>query len=269
MSIPEIETLSEFHYTTLAIPSEFRLKLKSIETIPNGRMLYPENDSIMAPAIEKTGYWEKEEGLWLLEHIKPGMVFLNIGANVGYHSILVSTNITNVEVIAIEPNPIAAAILNMNLEICKAEVVVLNFAIGKETTKVSLFLDKNNFGDARIQKFTGSYLITDVQMFSIEDLFRQVPKPDVILMDIQGTELSILKDLFDFAGKKCRIIFEFSPYEINSNLNIAIEIFEKRTQGLDLFLLIGPKETKTDSKMIKELFLKSNRENVNILACIN
>src|SRR6188474_142534 len=49
------------------------------------------------------GYYEKELGDLLKKAIKPGDVFLDLGANIGYFSLLVAKNLPSVKVISFEP----------------------------------------------------------------------------------------------------------------------------------------------------------------------
>lgn len=221
----------------------------------------------MSNAILTSGNWEPLESAWLIKNLNPGDYFLNIGANVGYHSIFVAKHIQQSNVISVEPNPIAVSILRINQFLQSLEFEVSECAIGPISGEVEIFLDEFNFGDARIQKFVGAKSVGKTNMFSVREFFHDKPKPNVILMDIQGMELSILNDLFHYSANTAKIMFEFTPKEISSNLNYAIEVYSEVTQNLKIFRLEADQEIQITPKQIRELFLNSRLENVNLIAC--
>ena len=47
-------------------------------------------DQVMRPFMQKAGSWEPEEGPLLHSILRPGERFLDIGANVGYFSVLLA-----------------------------------------------------------------------------------------------------------------------------------------------------------------------------------
>ena len=55
-----------------------------------GQLHFPKNDNIMAPFIQSEGIWDPNEFQWLEDNIKSGDHCLNVGANVGYFTILMS-----------------------------------------------------------------------------------------------------------------------------------------------------------------------------------
>lgn len=168
-----------------------------------------------------------------------------------------------------EPNPIAVSILRINQFLHNLDFEISECAIGPISGEVEVFLDEFNFGDARIQKFEGAKSVGKTNMHSVKEFFIDKPNPNVILMDIQGMELSILNELFHYSANKAKIMFEFTPRELSSNLNYAIEVFSEVTQNLNISRLEADQEIQINPKQLRELFLNSRLENVNLIACQN
>ena len=70
----------------------------------------------MRPWIEHYGVWEPIEASFIRGRLKPGMTLLDIGANVGYFSILGARAVgPSGTVVAIEPEPANYALLCANI----------------------------------------------------------------------------------------------------------------------------------------------------------
>jgi FkbM family methyltransferase len=117
-----------------------------------------------------------------------GDVYIDIGANVGQYVIPLSGRFK--QVVAVEPNPRATAILRENLRRNKiGNVQVLERAIADHT------------GAARL--YAGEYLTTwsllpgpgphvDVEAMSLDDLLRPFARIDLLKIDIEGAEVGAL-----------------------------------------------------------------------------
>ena len=81
-----------------------------------GAIHFPKNDSVMVPFIQKMGTWDPNEFQWLQRSVKPGDSCLNIGANVGYFTILMSMLAGETgSVNAFEPNQDLIKLMKKNL----------------------------------------------------------------------------------------------------------------------------------------------------------
>jgi len=64
------------------------------------------------------GYWEIWLTLFCLRNVKNGMVAIDVGANMGYYTVLFGSSVgPGGHVLAVEPNPRAAALLRRSVEI--------------------------------------------------------------------------------------------------------------------------------------------------------
>ena len=87
------------------------------------------------------GYYEKELGDLLKKIVKPGDVFLDLGANIGYFSLLVANNSPSAKVISFEP--VAGLFQNMNDNISLnniKNILTVNAAVGEINEEKELFV---------------------------------------------------------------------------------------------------------------------------------
>jgi FkbM family methyltransferase len=64
------------------------------------------------------GYWESWLTLFCLRNVASGMVAIDVGANMGYYTVLFGNNVgSHGHVLAIEPNPHAVALLRRSVDI--------------------------------------------------------------------------------------------------------------------------------------------------------
>jgi FkbM family methyltransferase len=156
-------------------------------------------DEAVSATIFKDGIWEPEETEFLGKILRPGMVFIDIGAHIGYYTVIASSFVGGTgKVFAFEPDPGNFALLRKNVtENHCQNVVIGQKAIAASTQKVSLYRSKGNYGDHRTydphdevirQPRTKRQLVA-VEALSLDDYFAARPtKIDVVKMDIQGSE---------------------------------------------------------------------------------
>jgi FkbM family methyltransferase len=192
-----------------------------------GRFLFPENDKVMLPILAQTAIWEESEVRWLSLNVKPGDICLNIGANVGYFSSLMSILTGELgKVIAVEPNKSLRDFFRINLFLHKiGPVEYISAAAGDRNGSTYFYSNTQNYGDGRT--FNPQILNEDsnenlgfeeidnpnlVKMITIDSINTKGKRLDVILIDAQGLDIDIL-----FGGEtrikrdRPRILFEFTP----------------------------------------------------------
>lgn len=80
------------------------------------KMLVDGRDIALSPHLMLDGYWEMWTTTFMLRHAAPGMVAIDVGANLGYFSVLLAHLVGPTgRVIAVEPNPRLAQLAERNL----------------------------------------------------------------------------------------------------------------------------------------------------------
>jgi len=159
--------------------------------------------------------------------LSPGMTFVDIGANIGYFSVLASKKVANTgKVFAIEPYPYNIKLIQQNIALNQCDNVdVLPFALSK--TKGFLSYDDSagnsgNVGDLD-SNFAKLLKSTIVYCMPLDELIDSATKVDLIKMDIEGAEYLALQGMQ-------RIISEHAPIIISE---ISDE-FLKRVSSVSL-----------------------------------
>ena len=90
------------------------------------------------------GMWEPNLTHWITERLKDGDVFVDVGANVGYFSLLASTLVGSGHVVAVEPTPRAFDMLEESLRRSHAtNVRAVNAAAWHEQSVLQMFSGAN------------------------------------------------------------------------------------------------------------------------------
>ncbi len=183
----------------------------------------------------------------MLSKIKIGDIVIDIGANIGYDTVLFADKVGKKgKVIAIEPDPENFKILQKNIKENKLfNVVAVQAAIGDENKKMKIFESEENYGDHRMWenpskqnplpgkpesplKEVGKFR-KEVPVFCrrLDDLIKELgyEKIDFIKIDVQGFEYKVIEGgQKTINNDKPIIFFEYWPWGINKAGNISSDL---------------------------------------------
>ncbi len=158
------------------------------------------------------GDWEKEYVQELIKTLKQGMTVYDIGAENGELTVLAGKLVGGENVHIFEPNkdyfPNIKAIWGANN--LKAPAACFNGYVAEKSTKVVVYdsLEALSYGK---DIFYGCYhanpQITPLQSVSLDRYSNSVKIPDVIIMDIEGAELSAVRGAQDLIKEHSPIFF--------------------------------------------------------------
>jgi FkbM family methyltransferase len=89
--------------------------------------------------FEKSGVWEPRTTKYVETHLKAGQTFVDVGANVGYYSILASK--LGAKVLAFEPSKDNRELLEHNIKDNDCDVQVFSQALSNENGSAILYTD--------------------------------------------------------------------------------------------------------------------------------
>ncbi|MCI0329535.1 MAG: FkbM family methyltransferase [candidate division Zixibacteria bacterium] len=163
------------------------------------------------------GAYEPFETELIKKEIKRNYTVLDLGANIGYYSLIFARLVGNRgKVFAFEPDESNAALLEKNVEINGyRNVCIVKKAVSDKTEKNRLYLSKENFGDHRIYDSGDRRQSIEIETVRLDDLFKnRSPKIDFIKMDIQGAEGGALLGMSELlkTSKNLKILSEFWPF---------------------------------------------------------
>lgn len=108
--------------------------------------LYVEDgDKAFSPHVRK-GYWEAWVTAWASQQFDDHDIFVDVGANVGYYSMLAATH--GLTTIAIEPNPIVAKLLRKSARLNGVRVTTYIQALSDEIGTGTLYIPEQHSGGA-------------------------------------------------------------------------------------------------------------------------
>jgi len=160
------------------------------------------------------GVYERRETAIVREQLKPGHVFVDVGAHIGYYSAMAAELVgTNGKVFAFEPNPTSYALLVKNTAQYGDIVNAYRFAVSDRNEKGCLYLNAKNSGDHRMLN-PGRWSRVNVKVVRLDDVeaLRDV-SVDFMKIDVQGAECGVLRGAAGLIGRSpgMRLIIEYAP----------------------------------------------------------
>ncbi len=141
------------------------------------------------------GVYEPFETRLVQQEIKPGSVVVDIGANIGYYTLIFARLVGEKgKVFAFEPDPTNFELLKTNIEANGYQNVVLEQkAVSNTTGKLKLYVSEESAGDHRIYDSGDARQYIEIEAVTLDDYFgKQDISIDCIKMDIQGAEWAAL-----------------------------------------------------------------------------
>ncbi len=223
-----------------------RLRLDSIAGLERPLELFthdPERD-LVSHKLHTQRAWEVfESRLWLASH-RPGDIVVDVGANLGYYSLLSAKGRTPASrVFAFEPAADNFALLCDNLALNNAteRVQPVQAALGEDSGPITLHRSNGNFGDHQVYAGDGERDEEAVVQYNGAAFLSEfVDRVDLLKLDTQGSELSVLCGLLPLlrrSGRGLRLLIELTPFSLamaGASGRALIELLD----GLDLPLFI-------------------------------
>ncbi len=173
-----------------------------------------------------------------IDNDKPFII--DCGANMGMSVLFQKMLYPNAEIICFEPDQKTFEILSRNVETNKlTDTYVHQQAVSDHKGMITFYFDPDNEGSLQmstIEERSPQHSCEVEAVLLSEYITKQV---DLLKMDIEGAELSVLKEL-DISGKIGsidRIIIEFHHHikDDIDDLSITLNILEKNGFGYQLF----------------------------------
>ncbi len=149
-----------------------------------------------------TGVHEVNSTRQFKEELKPGMAVLEIGANIGYYTLIAARHtIPGGTIVALEPSPVNLRSLGQNLKLngIQDRVKVYPLAAGRLAGKLPFYLmSKGNLSsfvkrdDYQVQMISQ----IDVPVLPVDDLVKNENlKIDYFRMDVEGFEVEVIEGM--------------------------------------------------------------------------
>lgn len=214
------DTLIESMTKDVAEPS--RVFSEDIRHDVDGLSIYLfRKDKIITPYVLQNRYWEPEITFAMRTILGDGDVFIDVGANIGYHTVIAANMVGKTgKVICAEPDPEIYGLLEKNIKANRFEerVVRLNAAISDRNADLDYYINDDNRSDGRMfvsNKSTRAPIkvkTVSLSKFLFNNHPDLIPKIKCIKIDVQGYEPIILADIIDVLRKNSiYLIVELAP----------------------------------------------------------
>lgn len=151
-------------------------------------------DRLMAALLCKYSLSSSLEAGIYRDRVKPGMTVVEIGANVGFFTLLFSGLAGGKgRVLAFEPDPANFRLLERSVkESGRGNVLLTRAAVSAKAGALKLFISEENRGDHRVYDCGEGRPCVEVPAVSVDEALGPGARADFIKMDIQGAEYPAL-----------------------------------------------------------------------------
>lgn len=214
------------------------------------------SDGVMLPYLKANRTWEPEEGELLRNLVKPGDVFVDVGANVGYFVRLIGTHCGPSVIHAFEPQPTSAALLALNAWDLPVPVSIWPLALADAAGTVVVSTAEHNVGDTRVSAPAADATAVATAVAGVAKMDDLIAgRVDVVKIDVQGYEPEVIRGMTRIASEntQIRLVIEFWPAALRDR-SIAPEavLAEYRAAGYSISLLRGSAPVESGTTEIME-----------------
>ncbi len=165
------------------------------------------------------GVWEPSITQWAAESLRPGDCFVDVGANIGYYSLLASSLVgAGGKVVSIEADPAIYTLLRRNVEQNGAENIrTISAAVAAERGTLRLFHGPDdNIGTTSTVRQNSADQGVEVTAAPLHELLQadEIALARIIKIDVEGGELPVLQGLMpmlDRLREDAEILVETAP----------------------------------------------------------
>lgn len=135
-----------------------------------------------------------------------GGVFLDIGANIGYYSLMAAHQGAQ-KVLAFEPNPLVFSRLRFNIEAngLGGRILALPLALGDRVATLAMAVSDQDMGGSHIGELgDASGTSIDVQVRPLKDVLAEegIVQVDAMKIDVEGMEDAVLFPFFETSARR-------------------------------------------------------------------
>lgn len=191
----------------------FRL-FKPRSVMVQGHRMWLDDKDTLELAVHEV--YEPMETALLKEQLKTGQTFVDVGANIGYYTLIAARCVGPAgRAFAFEPDPTNFQLLQKNISANGyTNATPVNKALSSKTGTTKLYLNPANRGDHRIYDSHDGRPSVEIKTTTLDSFFKKLDKEvHFIKMDIQGAETAALSGMKGLIGKNkgLKLVTEFSP----------------------------------------------------------
>lgn len=174
------------------------------------------HDLGIARELLGAGEYEKYEIELFRASVKPGMVLLDVGANIGIYSLAAAQQTCDrASIFAFEPEPSVMAMLRDNIQLNGyRSIIPIDKALADKRQVLKLNVDKANFGKHSLVVTSSADLQIEIQAMTVDEFVREhnLARVDLIKLDVEGAEGMVFAGAMHTIARFGPVIFmEYTP----------------------------------------------------------
>jgi FkbM family methyltransferase len=177
---------------------------EEIVSLPDFKLVVDKNDTMVGQTIQARGKWEPWVTKAIKTLLKPGMIFVDVGANIGFFTLLASTLVgPEGRVIAVEPLPQNNQLLAKSIQLNKCQNVELHaVAAGPQSGTMKMcHAARYNSGSFHFENPENPKQMTwEMEIRPLDDILAG-RKPDIVKIDVEGGEALVLAGMGETLAK--------------------------------------------------------------------
>jgi FkbM family methyltransferase len=215
--LPGIQDFGRIPFVRSVYAALFKFLVPRSVVVQGHRMWLDRNDTLELATREL--YEPTETGI-VLREVKSGDVVLDIGANIGYYT-LIMARLTGPsgQVFAFEPDALNFQLLQKNVQQARySHVAPVNSAVSDRSGEGRLYRNEVNGGDHRLYDSSDGRASVAVRVVAIDDfLSGKNTRVHFVKMDIQGAEMAALRGMQSLIRDNpgIKLLTEFWPAGLN------------------------------------------------------
>jgi FkbM family methyltransferase len=191
----------------------------------NGVLAVQAGDFNVSRSLLVNGEYDWPQITWLFNLVDANTQMIFVGAHIGSVLVPLVRSTTSRRVLAFEPSPRNFRLLTMNLRLNNLDgVSARNAALGEAAGKIRFTENTINTGNSRIAPADGEIEV------DIETLDHVLPAQwngvDLIVMDIEGSEVAAMRGASSTLAKTRHLYVEFAPEQLREQGSSADEFVD-------------------------------------------
>jgi FkbM family methyltransferase len=189
-----------------------------VQAEPSKLRFFAHHRDMLARHVAKYGHYEPDLTDWIVRHLdgRSGGIVVDVGANLGWHTIHAAVRKGVDRVVAFEPDAFNAWLLDRNLSLNGVEnVIVVKSAVGSRCGVMPLYRYKpSNLGRHSLVRDYGRGMrlvpVTDVDS-ALEALGLGEHRVRLMKIDVEGFEPAVIAGAARTLPRTDAVLLEYSP----------------------------------------------------------
>jgi FkbM family methyltransferase len=189
-----------------------------VRAVPSNLLFYVHRRDAIGRHIAKYGSHEPLLTRWLMEYLKDARagLFIDVGANVGWHALHAARRPTIEAVVAFEPDPFNAALLERNVAANRVRNVFISTrAVGAKPGTMDLFCYKSSNLGRHSAVIDHGYGSRTVPVIDLDSALAEMQLDDraiaALKIDVEGFEPAVVEGATETLKRTDVVLLEYSP----------------------------------------------------------